>query len=855
MLKDKRVVTFFIFLILIGAVYAQVAFFQKTLIPNLYYPKPLAPLGYEGRVPVNTFNIDMGSPAFYEMPINKLVGDMYRRAKAPLWNPYNGIGTPLAAQYSTRTFFPYQIIENISPAYLWDYFMLLRLIIAAFFTYLLLRLLGLSQVPSFLGGILYSLSGSFTWFMNFEQFTNVAMMVPVCLFSCERLIRFKKTRYIAEAALAFACMILAGQPEIAIYVLLLAVCYTIFRIISGKKEDLTNICSEKFKTFLKFVAVAVLGLGLSCLIILSFLEFIPNAYQCHPAGGPMGIQSPARIGFGINLLVPSFFEIPTYHRIFPHNGAWDWMGGYSGILVFLLIFTAFFFKSNRKGVFLFFSIFAFSIILKNFGFPLITWIGRLPLLDQSWSPRWAGPVWTFSLACAGAFALEILSESDQAKRKAVWAVALSMLIILGFLFYKASGMIQFSTLDPNQLRMILPPIVTGLAVATCVVVIFVLLIFICKNKKGLVYGILSLALLELWFYVPKGTAFPWNALRVIPFLVGAVVIFFVSRRTWRLAAAGAFVVIALFTSFDLISPYGFPDRYNIFHEDEYIKFLKNDKLARVVAGEGILMPNFSSAFNIFDPRFINSLSSAEYQNYVENHLMKEPHTWNTDRLWFTGLPDRNKKRPRSIYQEIADGLIYYSYLGVKYIIAPSKFSLNLPLVYDKEVKIYQNPQVLPRAYVAHKIRFASDYQIAQKIMGEKNFDIKGTVILEEKAPAWYKYTNARGQNIKEEFAKIQEYEANKVKISVNTESDSILVLTDLFYPGWKAYVDGRESEIFRVNGLVRGVFLRNGNHEVVFKYSPASFNIGLGISIICLIVCLALFLYRRDERDTSTQKL
>ena len=83
--------------------------------------------------------------------------------------------------------------------------------------------------------------------------------------------------------------------------------------------------------------------------------------------------------------------------------------------------------------------------------------------------------------------------------------------------------------------------------------------------------------------------------------------------------------------------------------------------------------------------------------------------------------------------------------------------------------------------------------------------------------------------------KITDYGAESLRISTFSGQPGILVLTDVFYPGWKAYVDGRETAVHRVNGLVRGIFLDRGRHEVVFAYRPASFTAGL------YLLCLSLF--------------
>ena len=831
LLKNENFLALLIFIAVIFVVYSQVAFFGKSLLSTLYYPKQLS-VEDPGRIPVNTFNVDLATPSFFEIPINKLVGDMYKKGILPLWNPYQACGTPLAAQYSTRVFFPYQILENISPVVLWDYFMLGRLIIAAFFTYLLLRLLGISPPSSFLGGVFYGLCGSFTHFINLEEFTNVAMMVPICIFSLERLVRYRKGRHIAECALVIALMLLAGQPEIAVYVMLLAASYYIFRIAVERQGFLAFL-----KDAFKFAGIVALALGICALLILPFLELIPISYQCHPPGGTMGGQEPTRLMVAMSIIAPYFFELPTNYRVFPHNGVWDWLGGYSGTLAAFLILLGFFSKGKARKFFLFFSLFGLFIVLKNFGFLLASWLGSLPLFDQSWSPRWAGPVWTFSLSCGAAIGFDMARQTEF-KKNVLFGILGFSLLAIGFLLYKTGYIPQLFRLNAEELSKAIPPIAGSTVVSICVVLVAASLFLYFRRSKGLVYAIIFLAISELWFCVPKGAPFPWTAFKLAPFALGIVIVFLLAKEKWRIGLIGIALMAVSFTFIDVGAPKGFPDRRDLFKEPGFVTFLKQDAgYSRVIGGNGALMPNFSSSYQIFDIGYINSLSSAQYQNYVDNHLLEAPHAWITDRLWFTGIADLHKQKLRSIYQEIEDNLIYYSYLGVKYIVCPKDVTLRIPLVYDENVKVYKNPRAFPRAYVATDIKIVPDFQQAQELMKTKDIDLLNTAILEEGMPDWYRPPPVESGNSK---AEIRYYGPRKVKIRADMDTDGIMVLTDVMYPGWRAYVDNEESRIYRVNGLVRGVFLTSGSHEIIFKYDPLSFKMGLLISMISVLTCLAL---------------
>ena len=71
----------------------------------------------------------------------------------------------------------------------------------------------------------------------------------------------------------------------------------------------------------------------------------------------------------------------------------------------------------------------------------------------------------------------------------------------------------------------------------------------------------------------------------------------------------------------------------------------------------------------------------------------------------------------------------------------------------------------------------------------------------------------------------------------------LLVVSEMYYPGWRAYVDGVETPMFRTNYLFRGVVVPSGYHVVRFAYLPTSVLAGAAVSALALIVA-GVLLYR-----------
>jgi uncharacterized membrane protein YfhO len=78
-------------------------------------------------------------------------------------------------------------------------------------------------------------------------------------------------------------------------------------------------------------------------------------------------------------------------------------------------------------------------------------------------------------------------------------------------------------------------------------------------------------------------------------------------------------------------------------------------------------------------------------------------------------------------------------------------------------------------------------------------------------------------------------------------------LSEIYYPGWRAYVDGHEEELVRANGILRAVRIKAGNHQVEFRYQPYSLYAGATISGITLLLILStsVFSFRASKRDET----
>jgi hypothetical protein len=147
--------------------------------------------------------------------------------------------------------------------------------------------------------------------------------------------------------------------------------------------------------------------------------------------------------------------------------------------------------------------------------------------------------------------------------------------------------------------------------------------------------------------------------------------------------------------------------------------------------------------------------------------------------------------------------------------------------------IYDNPSALPRAFTVSAWRVESDPRAMLEAMRQPDFPARGVALLEEAPPS---LAPSASDATAPATADIRSYQPEDVVIETRVERPSLLVLTDTYYPGWLATVDGVSAPLLRADFLYRAVPLQPGAHEVRFAYRPRSFRIGAAISVAALFI-------------------
>jgi hypothetical protein len=182
------------------------------------------------------------------------------------------------------------------------------------------------------------------------------------------------------------------------------------------------------------------------------------------------------------------------------------------------------------------------------------------------------------------------------------------------------------------------------------------------------------------------------------------------------------------------------------------------------------------------------------------------------------------------------------FLKIHYYVNDDNNGIKLIKEFNDGTYLYENTNALPRAYISH---FATVEPSPDKVIEVLKTTKNLTDIVLEKEPP----IKMSGNNIsKDEYCKISSFTPDKIVIEAKLSSPGFVVLTDNFYPGWEAKVNGTEGEIYRTNSIFKSVFVPSGINRIEFEFKPTYFYRNVYISLAFLIALGVLLFYYRVKR-------
>lgn len=764
-------------------------------------------------------------------PWRQFAWNVLRQGELPLWNPYAYLGTPFQANIQSALFYPLNLVLLALPAAAAvNYSFISHVFLAGVFTYLFGLHMGLSRFQALVSSVTYMFSGPMVGHVFAGPVVTVQAMawIPGLFLAVGWALRTPSARRVAVAGSGLGLAILTGYPQ-AIFMTMLAVSlYVLWLLI--RSEGL----AARAGLALAYVGIVALGVLLAAAQLLPTFEYM--SLSVRNAGGGFGIAAYDSLPphFLANLVTPDLFGNfvdDNYWGIV--WGMWHEYQIYLGIVPLALAGLAIWFQRRN---------------------PLVLFFGLVSLLFLILALGKYTPVYRILFEHVPGFAL------FRGPTRHFLMVAFFMAMLAGF------G--AEAVLAGRRLRQLRIGMIVAMVCSLALLIVGnmwreqLVDLFASTAQRTYEAGVLKMPGFKATdYYMQKlpmifGTALRSLYLPTVVLALFSALLFIRDRLTGRLASVFLLALIV----FDLWS---FGAKFNYepfdvggFERSEAVGFLRKDstpfrvlvRQPEQVRGYALRSSSFlllNNAGTVLGIPFVNGEDpgiSERLAEFVEavNGGQYDPGRW----FGYIGLPFGNLESP------------LLALANLKYVITSEPLqSSHYSLVFDGEEKVYEAKKTLPRAYMVPGARLVASKEEALSLLADPGVDFEREVIIttQKQLPA---LQPSPGSSLRSDSVDVVENGVNRLRLRTRSAGDGYLVLSEVYYPGWRAYVDGREAEVLVANHLFRSVSLESGEHEVEFVFDPPTLKIGLGVSLATLlIVALAVWLdpgqFSHGKRDTD----
>lgn len=726
----------------------------------------------------------------------------------PLWYPYLFGGVPFVDAMAGDAFYPLAILQFILPfhrALGWK--LVLTVFLAGVFTYLCMRAFRFSRLVSIFSALAYMFSANLvSWVYGGQDGRMyVTSLLPLLFFFLQRGLDTRKWVYYLGLGLSIGLLILANHPQLAYYALWAVGLYFIFRLVLDFSTRKREAGSQRVKPLIKpialFVTAVMIGLALSLVQILPTYIYV-NKYSPR-AEGARGYQyavswssHPEELA---SQVVPEFCgynlqQESTYWGRNPFKQNAD----YGGIIPLLFAFLAFFFVKDKKLLF-FLGLSGLAVIYALGGHTPIyrLFYHLVPGVKSFRAPGLILFLLVFSLVFLSALFLERLLKgmknvSEQRRLLKLLLIFTAVFLILALLFSAAGSAllsiwtgILYSDINPYKAQALsqnLPSMAKG----------FWMVFLLAGLTAAAIYLLVKQKLGRSGFFI-------W---------IGALLVF----DLWRVD--GKFI-----QNFDYQS---------YFRKDSAIDFLLKDQdkfrvlsLPRTYQGQNTLA--------LYDVQQVFGYHGNQLKDYDD----------------FTERSYREGARTQEEYGRRYSQFI----LGNKLDLLNTKYLVSRQPLQDPKFKqvfqgdgvyVLQNQNYLPRARIVFDYEVIADREEILNRISHPDFDHKNSVILEEEPEVHSAETDTSSAS---GIAWIETDNINSVIVKAELSRPGFLVLSENYYPSWKAYVDGQEAKIYRADYLFRAVHLGPGKHELRFIFRSGPYRAGKTSGLLTAGLLMVMFLF------------
>ena len=782
-----------------------------------------------------------GDSFLYHFPYRLFSITLFKKGVIPLWNPYILCGFPQLAALQTSVLYPPNIFffSLFPPVIAFNLTVLFHFSLAGLFTYLYMRELKSSTTSALFSGVAYMFCGFLVIWVKNTNVQHSLAWLPFILFLLEKIKNEKKFIYVILGSFSFAMLILAGYPQILTYTTMVILFYIAYITLLAKKD--------RFVILLYGILILVLGSLLGSIQLIPTKELVDLSIRAKITSDiPRVSFSSFKLSYLITFLFPYFFGSPNpgfypAYNVLIKNLFFKAVG-YIGILPLLFTFTALLKRKDEEYIVLFWvsiSLLAFLLAMGN-NTPLFPIICQIPFLNRFFNLSLSMCIPDFAIAILGGLGLEYLISGrriDIRRKSAVFLIiALSLIVAIECLILGKAITGEMGHSYREKLGEILvitnPAIYMPILFMILAGIIYWFLSVRPRNRTGHVILIVIL-FADLFFF---GHFLYQHSVKVDEFIhkdKNPPIFKFFRETESDPNNYRVFPVIShlgQIKSYDFVCPnlnILFPistivNRDPLFFKGhaKLLNARKNGTLRTPLhlAESNRIISLLNVKYLIVNPKQVTGIESMKAKTSMNNHSTLPP-------FWGDLKSDEQKKEYVSLYERV-----FTSTSGTS---------------------IFKNRNVLPRAF------------LVAKVIPVKNFDAAYHILRDEKEqfdPSQEALVELKGRepftNLTPGKATLISYKNSEVVIKTQSPGQSFLILSDTYYPGWKAFIDGRETTIYKTNGIVRGTFVSPGTHLVRFVYSPLSFKIGALVSISTLIplILLSIFLVRSQMVRSGNKK-
>jgi hypothetical protein len=342
--------------------------------------------------------------------------------EVPWWNPYTGVGMPLAAEYQPSAFFPPTLLLLLPRG---TVFLQAALqILAGLGTFVLLRQLGLGRLAATMGGAVYAVNGTLAWFAHGPA--APVPFLPWFLYGIERAFACVKSGLPGgwrTLAIAMAMSLLAGFPETAYISGLLALAWAMLR-----GFQLRGLRARSAYGW-RIAAGGIAALAIASPQIVSFALYLREAH----VGGHAGEFAQASLGgpTPIMSLVAPYVMGPPMGYAYKWEAIYNFFGPIGGYVALTLLALAFYGALVRRDALAFLLVgWCVAALGRTFGVPPFVFLWNLiPGIPETAFFRYAPPAWELAITVLAAFAMDDLVNRGP-RRGALWLTAAASAIVL-----------------------------------------------------------------------------------------------------------------------------------------------------------------------------------------------------------------------------------------------------------------------------------------------------------------------------------------------------------------------------------------------------------------------------------------